>query len=85
MLTIITVMIKCQNRTVQNKAQPWKASTFPQNLPAGEPSAIRLRFLTSQPAGTLNKGGGGEMMETIDIPADMTWPVFVFFLFFFSI
>ncbi len=52
-------MIKCQNRTVQIKAQPWKASTVPQNLTAEEPSAIRLRFLTSQPAGNTNKGGGG--------------------------
>lgn len=59
---IITVMLKCQNRTVQNKAQPPGADAFPLSLPAGEPSAIRLRFLPSQPAAypkqTQGRGGG---------------------------
>lgn len=57
---IILVMIKCQNRTVQNKAQTRKASTFPPNLPAGEHSGIRLRLLASQPAGYTKQSGRGE-------------------------
>lgn len=80
---IITVMIKCQNRMVQNKAQPRKASTFPPNLPAGEPSGIRLKFLTSQPAGytkqIMGEWGGRWKPHT---PTDVTWPKFVCVFFF---